>query len=225
MTRYAWNRKGVAHVLESIIAAFILFLFVLTTTMTGGPDPGQQAATIHEQTYNTLQTLDRNGSLRPAAVQNDLSTIQAMVSQYTPGRTVEIGILALNATTRNVAFTEQHTDSFAVTDAVEQQHLRVWYRDATAPNISINGDAITNNTGTLQDEYTTFDISDVTAAGSNTLQIDAADDAVIGYSIDRYTHQQTGEPPANRNVFTASYTVSGTNTTFSPVEVTVISWY
>jgi hypothetical protein len=211
-------------VLEAIIAAFILFLFVLSATTMGGPDTDRQSRTIHEQTYNTLQTLDRNGSLRPAALDHDL-TIRSMIAQYTPERNVEVAILALNATTRNPTFTGQHTASFTVTDAVEQEQLRVWYRDATAPNISVNGNAVENTTGTLQDEYTALDITDATTIGSNTLQIDTVGAATVGYSIEQYVQRQTGAAPANRDVFTTSYMVSGGNTTFAPVEVTVISWY
>jgi hypothetical protein len=219
------ERKGAAHVVEAILAAGILIFFVLSITTLSSPDAGQETALIQQQTQNVLKSLDRNGTLRQAAVQRDLGTLRAAVTQYIPDRQVAIAVYGLNTTSHDISFTGQHTTTFAVTDTIERQRLRIWYRNTTAANISIDGQFIANHTGRRVDQYDTYRIDGATSIGDNTLQIDATGSADIGYSIDQHTRHQTGEPPADRTVFTTSYMVSGRNTTFAPTEVTVISWY
>lgn len=218
------GRKGVAHALEAIIAAFVLFVFILSITNLGGTDPAARTTTIQKQTINILHALDVNGSLRPAVEDQDLSSLTSLVADHVQTRNVEIALLTVNSTSTEASFTTQYTDTFQVTGAAEQEELRLWYRDAAAPNVSINGAAVSNNTGTLTDQYETLDISAETVNGENTVQIDVAGSSSIGYSIDVYNRQQSGQPPTDSDVFTTSYLVSGGNTTFAPAEVTVISW-
>lgn len=217
------QRKGVVHVIEAIIATFLLLSFLLF--MTQPADRTDVEATLtHKTMFQTLQALDTAGELRGPAYQQDLDTIKDLVQNHTNNRAIEIALLTLNTTSQEAAFTSTHEINVTVRNTTERQILRVWYRDAAAPNVSVNDQFIANNTGTLTDEYEAYDIVEHTTTGENTVTVDVSGSSRIGYSIDIYDREQSAEPPAARSVFTTSYPVSGVNTSFFPVEVTILSW-
>ncbi len=217
------ERQGSIPVIEAFIAAFILLFFIAIMTQAPMTAPEQDSA-LTERAHHVLTALDTAGQLRGSALAVDLDRITDRVQTYLPGQQVATALLALNSTTAEHTFNTAHTRNFTVSGATERQVLRLWYRDAAAPNVSISGTYIVNNTGTVTGEQAVIDITPYTVIGTNTLRIDVAGSSRIGYSIDIYDRERSGTPPSTANVFTSSYTVSGVNSSFHPTEVTVLTW-
>lgn len=217
------RRKGVIHVLEAVLAAILLLGLLILASPTEDSS-NVQGKRVQEQVFRTLHSLDTAGQLRSPVAARNVEQVRTLVEQRLPDRNVEVAMLVLNQTTDETTFAGTHTDTFTVGDATERETVRIWYRDAAAPNVSINGNYISNHTGMVQDEYETIDIVQATTTGTNTFRIDVAASSDIGYSIDVYERLETGTPPGNRDVFTTSYLVSGVNESAHPTEVTVISW-
>lgn len=217
------RRMGVTYVLEAILAAFVLLFFVLVMTQTG-VGPADTGSDLTERTYHVLSALDTAGMIRGPALDGDLNRLEDRVQNHLPGQQIAVAQLTVNSTTAEPSFSTTHTRNISVTADTERQVLRLWYRDATAPNVSIAGTYITNHTGTVTDQQETFDISQYTSTGTNTLQIDVSGSSRIGYSADIYDRERSGTPPSTADVFTSSYIVSGANTSFQPAEVTMLAW-
>lgn len=217
------QRKGVAYVLEAIIAAFLMLFFVLLMTQSPLAADGPQQMT-GERMHETLHALDTVDKLRGPAHAQDLDQLEDLIDEHMPGHQVAVTVRTLNSTTGDPKISTTYTETFDVTEHADRQELRLWYRDATAPNVSINGQSVASDAGTVSGEQEQLDITPYTEMGENTLTIDVTDTSRIGYSIDVHDQMRSGQPPTGSDVFTASYPVSGVNSSFHPVEVTVLSW-
>lgn len=219
----AAQRKGVTHVLESIIAALLLFFFVLAVMPTAN-QPSSQDSAIDDRAYHTLAALDTAGKLQKPAVNGNASDIKQIVEPHLPGRQIEIALFTLNATSKELDWTNQHTASFSVPETAETETLRIWLDNTTNLTVGVNGQQLATYTGNRQNTYEKIDISGATTTGANTLNLTVSSPSHARYSIDRYYATQTGAPPSTADARTTSYMVGGSATTFTPVEVTIISW-
>ncbi len=215
------NRIGAIYVIEAVIAAFILLFFMLVLTQAPLLDSGTE---VRDKTPHVIDTLDTAGEIADPAHRQDVDALASLIRDHVPHRQIEVALLTVNSTTGEPSIFADYSRTFDVTETTESAVLRVWYRDATAPNISINQEPVLNNTGTVQDEQARTDISDLVEPGENTLHIDVADTSQIGYSIEVYDRIRSGTPPPGVNVFTSTHLLTGTNTSFQPVEVTVLAW-
>jgi len=217
------KRTGVIHVLEAVIAAVILFFFLLVVLpsaeqdTTTGFDPDREA-------FRILDALDTGGSLRTAAMNDNWTQIKESVAAYLPTRTVEIAAVTLNTTNNQSTFTDSHTAAFYVNGTVDRQTLRIWYRDADTPTVSVNDQQVASLSGAVSDRYETYDIAAETTEGENTLNISVDSQSTVGYSIDRYMRTETGLPPAGVTAVTSSYLLAGINSSFRPTEVNALTW-
>lgn len=217
-------RRGQIHSVEAVIAT-LLFLFFTVTILPQLTDSGETAPPIKQELQHVVSTLDDTGRLRGPATRGDAATVKQRVENHVTGRPIEVILLTLNTTASQETFSSTHSRVFGVNNTtVQRQELRVWFRNAVAPNISINDQYITNNTGTVSARSETFDISGATQDGDNTMTIEVDGRSRVGYSIEILDQMQTGTAPTNVNVFSAPYLVSGANHTLTPTEVTVLSW-
>lgn len=216
--------KGQIHSIEALTAA-ILFMFFLVTVLPTVAPGTDETPSIDTRVRSTLRTLDTAGRMRGPLLDHDLGTVHDRVEGPIVGMDQEVAALYLNTTAGRRTFSGSASVAFRVdlprtSDAV----LRIWYRDAEDPTVSVNGRTIASLTGTVADEYETYRLNGALQDGANTLQIDVSAASTVGYSVDRYVAEETGRPPGDVNIFTTSYFVAGANATFLPVEVTVASW-
>lgn len=216
------TRSGVIHVLESVIAATLLLLF-LVTVMPTADQTGTDTRTTAQRVHHVLSTLDATGDLRSLAY-SDLETLRDRVATYLPGRQVEIAVTYVNSTVNHTRFDGTHSTDFTVPTGAEEHILHVWYRDAAAPNITVNGASVDETATDRVNDHEQYDITGMTAVGTNELDITVSDTSRIGYTIDTRVRERTGAPPENQDVFTTSYTISGNSAHVTPMEVTVLSW-
>ncbi len=217
------TRTGQIHTLESIIAA-ILFLTFITTILPNLSGSPAIAPIIEQETRQVLTAHDTVSDLRGPIIDRDMDALRDRLDT-TATRRVEVALTATNVTTDRTTFTDRTTATFHVNASTAvRQELRLWYRDATAPNVTVNGDPVANRTGVQDGNHTVNDIAPYTAGGSNTLAIETAGTATVGYTIEITDRLRTAMPPSGVNVYTASYMISGANTTLHPAEVTVFSW-
>lgn len=202
-------------------------IILLTFAVFAAPAPGtteRPGTTINQETRHILSVLDTAGGLRPAAVRQDVQQIHAWVADEVAGRPVGIVLTVVNTTSNRTAVTDRQTVQFSVnTSRARRQILRVWYRDATALNTTVNGDHVANHTGVVSG-YEEFDLSTETGHGTNKVTFTGAGSSIIGYSIEIYNRVQYQPPPADTNVYTGSRFFSGSNASIMPVEVTAVSW-
>ncbi|MCJ7478923.1 MAG: hypothetical protein MUP63_01975 [Candidatus Nanohaloarchaeota archaeon QJJ-7] len=219
----AVKRKGVIHTIESILAA-IIFLMLIITLSQQVDVGGEIGPDIKIRERNALETLDLSGELRPPAENQSVSILRDRLDDHLNALNVEAALLHVNTTQDTVSFSGTHTETFTVNNsAVERQVLHLWFEGTEAPNASINGNPVYQNTGTV-DGYEKVDISDETVDGDNTLEIETAAASKVSYSVDIYEYRTTGEPPSDTDVISASYPISGYNVSFAPVEVSVQAW-
>ncbi|MDY6761957.1 MAG: hypothetical protein SVY41_02830, partial [Candidatus Nanohaloarchaea archaeon] len=217
------QRSGLIHTLEALLGA-ILFL-VLVVGVSQQVDTGVETGPdIAVRAENTLETLDLGGELRPPLANQSLEMVRRRVDDRLSGLSVEVTARYLNATASTVTTSGTYTDTFPVNASnAERQTLRLWFDSAAAPNVSVAGTYVTNNTVTV-DGYEQYDISGVTQDGDNELQIDVAARSTVSYSVDIVEQYSTGVPPAETDVISVPYPVSGSNVSFQPVEVSVQVW-
>lgn len=211
------------HVLEAVIAAVLLFGFMLAVMPSETSDTNT-GATVNTMVYNILSSLDNGDALRDAAVNQDLGRIDQQVSQYMSGHGTNVALTSLNTTYDRARFADFHDTVFPSTDTAERETLRLWFWNADAPTVTVNGNTVYSTTGTLQDAYRTVDIAAETVDGTNTLNISVDSASFVGYSVDRVEHRIDQEPPGSAEVTATAYTLAGVNDTFAPQEVTVLSW-
>lgn len=217
------KRKGILHTVEAVLAAILFLFFILTVSPQSGPDTagGEQ---VDRRARNTLNVMDLNNTLRDPAENRSLGIVKNRVEELITARSVEVSGLFLNTTSDRATFSSSHSDAFRVNQsAVEKAALRVWYEDARSPNITVNGNDVASLTGTV-DDYREYDILDETGDNRNNLTIDVTSSSTVGYTVDVYERERTGDPPSDTDVLTTSYVIGGHNGTFSPVEVSILSW-
>lgn len=216
-------RRGVIHTLESLLAA-ILFLFLVVSISQRVAPQQDVGPDIALRTRNVVETLDTGGQLRQPVTNQSLGILENRVENRLPGLNVGVAATILNATAGTATFTDETSATFTVNaSAVRSETLRLWFDDAVAPNVTVNGDAVTNNTGTV-DGYETVGIADETVDGVNELNISVAGTSTVGYSIDIQERYDTGSPPTGTDVISVTYTIGGRNQSFQPAEVSVQAW-
>lgn len=212
------------HSIEAVIATLLFLVFIITVLPRVTTGESEQE-TVQRQAQNVLSSLDTAGELRPPVVERNVSALQDRIASRLSPHPVEISLLTMNATGDRVRFTGTHSRAFQVNDSIaERERLRVWYRDAAAPNVSVGAVSIANHTGTVTDTYEDYDIADATVDGDNTLEIDVDGSSLVAYSIEITNRRRTGTAPTDTDTFSIPYMVAGANTTFLPAEVTVITW-
>ncbi|MDY6769457.1 MAG: hypothetical protein SVU88_00625 [Candidatus Nanohaloarchaea archaeon] len=216
------QRSGIMHTVEAILAAILFMFFIITVTPAPAPDTAD--GEVDRRVRNTLEVLDLNNSLRRPATNRSLGIVKNRVDRQITARSTAVSGLFLNTTSGRATFSDRHDDLFPVNaSTVERAVLRVWYEDAASPNVTVNGNTVAALTGTV-DRYGQYDILDLTEDRTNTLNITVAATSTVGYSVDVYEREQEGSAPSDTDVLTTSYVISGDNGTFTPVEVSVLSW-
>ncbi|MDY6765849.1 MAG: hypothetical protein SVW77_00620 [Candidatus Nanohaloarchaea archaeon] len=217
------TRSGLIHTLEALLGAMLFLVLVVGVSQQVNVD-AQTGPDIVVRSENTLEALDAGGDLRPPVANRSLDILRDRIDDRLSGLSVEVSAHYLNATADTVTTAGTYTDTFPVnTSNVQQQRLRLWFDDAQAVNVSVSGDYVTNNTGTVNGSAQ-YDISGVTVDGDNELQIDAAGTSTVSYSVEIEERYITGTPPATTDVVAVPYPVSGSNVSFQPVEVSVQAW-
>ncbi|MDY6768573.1 MAG: hypothetical protein SVW02_00485 [Candidatus Nanohaloarchaea archaeon] len=217
------KRSGIVHTLESLVAA-ILFLFLVVVIAQQVSSAGEGGPDLGLRTRNVVEAMDTAGRLRPPVSNRSLGILKDRVDTHLSGINVEVSVMEVNATADTATFSGTHTRTFTVNQSnVENEELRLWFEQAAAPNVSVNGNYLLNTTGTV-DTHETLDIGAETGGGSNEMQIDVASTSTVSYSIDIYERYDTGSPPSGTDVVSTTYLIGGMNHTFEPAEVSVQAW-
>ncbi len=218
----AVKRQGVVHTTEAVVAAVLLMFFVLFV----GPRLAPDASTGGEITgiYTVLEGLDADGNLRQPVMEGNLSEVKDKVEGYAPGRSVEVAVTYMNRSSNRSTFDDNLTTDFRVDIGSSRgEFLEVWFDKAEAPNVSLNGEYIDRDTGTVSG-HRSYDVEGLVVDGSNNLTVEVGGESTVGYIAGFYQERVTGTPPSDVDARSASYSLSGYNGTFHPAEVTLVSW-
>ncbi len=215
----AVTRQGFLSTLEAVIASTIFFLFLLNAAPTFTGDSSGADDMTRNNIRSITMALDQAGSLRDDMANRDLQALEERIDDYLVPLDVAVGLLYTNTTEGTFTGTSSEYE-FSGNGTEKQATLRLWIDQADSLIVDINGQTALR---TSQSGYHEEDISDLTTAGTNTLNFTAVS-ADLEFEVEQYLYQQSRELPTDTTILSEGRHIAGTNNTLNPTELRVFVW-
>lgn len=204
MLRY--GTKGQVKTVEAVIAAFLLLIFVQSFYTL--PKPPKRSWDEKKIIYSSLKSMDKNGSLRTAAIEGNVDRIEANLRQRVPDRfNLSVSLVTVDEYESNKDIT------FSVPPEFKVIYGKLEYKELSkASSASLNGVEI-------ELEGEPIELSPTRFQDNN--QFNVTD---LNYELKVYRSDRSGGLPINKDIKGISYFLSGKNSTFKLSEVRVNFW-
>lgn len=204
MLRY--GTKGQIKTVEAVIAAFLLLIFVQGFYTL--PELPERSWDEKKIIYSSLKSMDKNGSLRTAAVKGNVDRIEANLRQKVPDRfNLSVSLVTVDEYENNKDIT------FSVPPEFKVIYGKLEYKKLSkASNASLNGVEIELEDKPIKIKSDHFQDSN---------QFNVTD---LNYELKVYRSDTSRGLPINKDIKGVSYFLSGKNSTFKLSEVRINFW-
>ena len=220
------KRKGVMASLESLVAASIFLVFVVSIVPGLTQNDSNEFEPLKKEIYETLSSYDKEGGLRQAALNQNATDIRKRVEKVL-GNDIgfSVGFLYLNYSRGEFSVGDQQTRQFEINKTLSSsEYLKVKIMNLSSPELLVNSIKVWESSKDYDKHIKKLSISGQTSSGLNNFTVRTNTPGEVEYEIGNHYYDQESKVPDIKHVFSQSYHVSGLNETLRPTELRIIAW-